>query len=365
MMFWGFLRNVFGSKHADEWAYSAAAAEISTGRIREGLMYKAASQSGGDAAQAKALYLKFLAETLAEDAAREKLKQNATGAVEQLKSQATAAYGATTETLKHVESTWGKAYGQNALAGLILALLLGWCLTYLFDGTTTSGLSSYIGSNLLSGFAWGAVLARALPTALVVLTMLAFLMCFRFMRRENGVAWLVTLIPVALVNFTLWRNHQALVSFQEGPHTISVADTQRTPGATSSTPGAHDERYNRALAQFEMQFPQINPDSPYFDERVTNRIAARVQQRVQSGLREEDALRASVREEFGQQVSQSIAMPALKPKMGAAPPANIPEHCRQIFIQATNSVPEDTPIAEYARIRDRAEESMNKCAKRR
>lgn len=319
-MFLRLLRNIFGKKHSDEWAYSAAAAEISTGRIREGLMYKAASQSEGDAAKAKALYLKFLAETLIDDAAREKLKQNTTDTVEQIKLQASAAYGATKKTLKHVESTWGKAYGQNALVGLALALLIGWWLSYLFYETSTSGFIHYIISNLLSGFTWGTVLVLALPTALVALPILAVLMCFRFMRRKEDVAWLIILIPVALVNFNLWRGQQALISLQERPHATSVTDTQRASGATRVTASTHDDGYNRALAKLEMQYPQINPDSPYFDEIVTNRIAAGMQQRIQSGLSKEGALRASVREEFRnkQSIQQPVVTPTLSPQIGAA-----------------------------------------------
>ena len=366
-MSWEFFKNAFGNKHADEWAYSAAAAEIKTGRIREGLMLKAASQAEGDAARTKALYLKFLAETIAEEAAKSRVRKDTSEAVKQIKLQASTAYDAASQSLKHVENTWGKSFSENATIGIAIALLIGWWLTYKVDGDGTSGLPKFILSNLFSGGMWGTAVGRALPTALLMLLGLAVLMCFGYLRKNATVTWFLVLIPVALLVNSQLQDQQALIAYQTGRATNVATMNGGTYPAPSSAPSARDEGYDRTLAQFEQQYPQINPDSPLFNQAATDRIAARMQQRMQSGLRKEDALRASVSEEFGQQqtVRQPAAMPAFKPQMGAAPSASIPERCRQIFIQATSSIPEDVPLADYARIRDRAEDAMNRCAKRR
>lgn len=330
-------------------------------------MLKAASQAEGDAARTKALYLKFLAETIAEEAAKSKFRKNASEAVKQVKLQASTAYDTATQSLKNVESTWGRSFSENAPIGIAIALLIGWWLTYRFDGDGASGLPNFVLANLFSGGMWGAAVARALPTALLMLPVLAVLMCFGYMRKNGTFTWFLVLIPVALIVNAQLVNQRALIAYQTGRSSDVVAMNGGTHAAPTWAPSTRDEGYDRALAQFEHQFPQLNPESPLFSEDVTDRVAARMQQRMQSGLRKEDALRASVREEFDQQlvVQQPAAMPAFKPQMGAAPSASIPEHCRQIFIQATNSAPEDTPIAEYARIRDRAEDAMNRCAKRR
>lgn len=254
-MAWGFLRDLIGGRHADQWAYKAAAEEIEAGHIRDGLMLKAAAQAAGDAARTKAVYLKFLAEQIAEDAAKRKFKQQTVGMVEQAKILAAKVYDDGKKASLPAISTgrkWGDAFTRNLGIGIVLSLAVGWSLAYFGDADGRSGLLSFVGANLFSGYTWGIVVGLAIPIALVIVPILAILMCFDFMRRESGFAWLILLIPIGLATFGLWKNQQALAAYQ-----------------TSA--------YDRALRAYEQQIPQLNPDSPQFNKALTDQVAVRMQ----------------------------------------------------------------------------------------
>ena len=352
-MSWGVLGKLFGRRHSDQWAYEAAAEEIRSGRKRDGLMLKATSLAGGDRSKAEALYGKLLAEEIADESSRETIN-----------SASKTAYRAAVPVAK-ATSSWLISVALASFAGLILAAIGG------YHGLAEiSRIEGWKFADYSAGTLFGRALMYAIVVELIVIATACVLMLFPRMRTEKGgqacliIAGLLSLWAISNLLRDAKIAKEMLQNTGIGNSANIVPSLSPAPNPVVRQP---DVAYSNALAQLEQQYPQINPDSPLFNKAATDRIAARMQQRMQSGLRKEDSLRASVSEEFGQQQAtrQPAAMPAFKPQMGAAPSASIPEHCRQIFIQATNSAPEDTPIAEYARIRDRAEDAMNRCAKRR
>ena len=81
--------------------------------------------------------------------------------------------------------------------------------------------------------------------------------------------------------------------------------------AVSASPLAQSQHayapssYDKLVTSYERQYPQINPDSPHFDKRLTDQIANRMSTYRASGHSADDALKLAVRDLFSQNVSQS------------------------------------------------------------
>ena len=353
-MSWGFMRSVLGRRHSDQWAYQAAAEEIRTGQKREGLMLKATAIAEGDQSKADALYAKFLAEEISDENSRETIR-----------SASKTAYRTAAPVAK-ATSSWFRSASYVSLWGLGIAAVGSFFVMREWARLRGLGFDNYSAA----GF-FGMALVPAFLIELVVIGTAAFLMLFPVMRSADGRKACLVVAGMLSVFCVIELKQEAKIGaeLQQASSSVNMSPASSSSYSTPAlVPNQQEAAYNRTLAQLEQQFPQINPESSFFSEDLTNRVAARMQQRVQSGLRREDALRAAVTEVLGQQqlAQQPAAAPAftIKPSMGAAPPSNIPEHCRQIFIQATDSVPEDTPLAEYARIRDSAENAMQRCMRR-
>lgn len=337
-MAWSTLRDLFGRRHADQWAYKAAAEEIQSGHIRDGLMLKAAAHAAGDAARTKAVYLKFLAEQIVEDAVKGKFKQQAENMAEQAKLLAAKAYDDGKKISLPAASAarkWSDAFARNLATGLVLSLVVAWYLTYLGGSDGRSGLLGFVGANLFSGYVWGTVLGRAIPIALVIVPTLAVLMCFEFMRRESGFAWLILLIPIGLTTFGLWKNQQALVAYQ-----------------TSA--------YDRALRAYERQIPQINPDSPHFDKALTDQVAARMQEYKRAGHTTERSLELAVFAVFSPPAASSTA--STTGQRSVLPSSPEPsENCQRIYWQTVNAAPQDMPLGQYVELERQAKDQLSRC----
>lgn len=274
-MVWSFLRSLFISKHIDQWAYEAAAKEIQSGYIREGLMLKAASRTEGDPAKTKALYLKFLAEQITEDVVKSKFERNTS----LVAGQAIAAYDTSKKaglSIAQALKRWGKAFTQNMGRGLVLSFILGLFLTYNATSKGRIGVWEFLFLNLSSGYFWGQLLVPTVCIALIIGLALVPLMCFPYFRRRNDLAFLITALPVFLFISSQWQGQEALNHYQTAAPTTSA--------------------YDKVLATYEQRYPQINPDSPFFDESVTTRVANQMNQYQRMGNSKENALALAVAE---------------------------------------------------------------------
>lgn len=266
-----FLSRFLGGKHADEWAYQTAADEVSSGVIRQGLMAKAVAHAEGDQSKRQALYLRYVAEQILAEGASEKLKQGFTAGVALAHSQSELVK-TTSAPIARAFFDWVRAVASNLAAGLVLALPFGIFLAYLQLGYQTDFMS-YVSSNMFSWFSWGVVLAGTLIVALIIWSAIAALMFFQFFRRENGVAFIIALIPVFFFLTDQWKGQQALERYRGSSSAPVVAIT-----------------YDQALAAYEQRYPQLNPDTPRFDRALTDSVSVRVQHYVAAGRSKTESL---------------------------------------------------------------------------
>lgn len=420
-MAWNLLRALLGGRHADQWSYTAAADEIQTGIVREGLMLKAAAQAEGDAARTKALYLKFLAEQIAEETARTALKSQSEQVVDQAKTLAVnvldegkrVAIPAANAGLKYVV-----AFIPNFCFGVCIALTSGWIVAYLKQVDAPSGLLKFVGANLFSGGAWISVLGVAvLQIVFCVLPILAFLMLFDFMRRNRGLVWLILLIPVGGITIALWKGNQlrathqastsptwsqdsayerALRSYEQEIPAINSASPEfdaalanrvaaqveafrrsgsspeealerairqtfpRRMGSSSISAQSEYSAYENLLRDYEQQIPQINPNSPHFDQALTDHVAALIQKNLRAGNTAERSLQLAVLSVFAPPPSpatSSLPERASDPQASARPS----DECWSIYWSTVNAASRDMPTAEYVALEKRAKEALSKC----
>lgn len=261
-----FLARFFGGKHSDQWAYQAAAKEMRSGHIRQGLLIKAIAHAGGDKVQSEALYLRYLAEQISSESNR---KYMVAGIYSVMKI-ASANAGLVKNSGKRVARAtlnWGKAVASNTAMGMVIAIFVGVLMTALNEKHATY-------SNL--GFL-GAALVPSAIIALIIGMVMAVLMAFQFFRRNNGVAFLIAAVPIFLFISAQWKGQEALEYYQNVKPSSMAEKT-----------------YDDVLKDVERRYPQLNPDSNQFNRDVTDLVAARMNQYVSAGHGKAESLQLAV-----------------------------------------------------------------------
>lgn len=265
----------FKKLHHDQWAYEAAAREISSGHIRKGLILKAMAASAGDETKARSVYLKFLAEIIDEENAESDLHHR----LKIADTAVTAGAKATTEAITGIARSacgsfkrWFEAFLTNSLIALGFGLQIGYALF------SQSEMKSIVGDSFPESL--GSALRLGLPSALTAILILAFLMISTFMRRHTFLALAIALVPSAFVVRDQWSTIQGSKRYE-----AQNIKSHQSPSA-----------YDILLAQYEALYPQINPDSPQFSQALTERVRARMEQFVRGGHAPEESLRMAVSE---------------------------------------------------------------------
>ena len=134
---------------------------------------------------------------------------------------------------------WARAYFTNMGVGLGVAFGFGVFFAQRGAGNQDH-IGAYLMSNILSGYFWGQLAVPAIMFLLVIATMMAVLMCFPFFRKNNGVAWLIALVPVFFGARSIWLGQEAAA------HYAAQSAVQMAARANSSSTDArtyeHDER---------------------------------------------------------------------------------------------------------------------------
>ena len=90
-----------------------------------------------------------------------------------------------------------------------------------------------------------------------------------------------------------------ILSYKERLRAVSASPLAQSQNAYAPS------SYDKLVTSYERQYPQINPDSPHFDKRLTDQIANRMSTYRASGHSADDALKLAVRDFFSQNASQS------------------------------------------------------------
>lgn len=110
------------NKHSDVWAYKAAEDEFRTGKLRDGLMLKALSDSSGDQYKANYLYVKYLSEIIISEKAHSNishLKNNINDAAQEAVRSTSDAVRNTVPIVTHIWEIFVKCVFIGLMIGLI------------------------------------------------------------------------------------------------------------------------------------------------------------------------------------------------------------------------------------------------------
>lgn len=267
----------FKKPHHDQWAYEAAAREISSGRIRNGLMLKAMAEAAGDETKTRSIYLKFLAEIIDEENSESDLHYR----LKMADSAVTAGAKATTEAIKGMARSaggsfrrWFDAFVTHSFMVLAMGLGIGYALL------GQSEMKNIVGDSFPGSL--GSALRFGLPSTLTAILMLAFIMISTSMRRHTFLALAIALVPSAFVVYDQWSAIQGNKIYE-----AQNIKSHQSPSA-----------YDILLAQYEALYPQLNPDSQQFNQALTDRVGIRMNQFVRDGYAPEESLRMAVSESF-------------------------------------------------------------------
>ncbi len=90
-----------------------------------------------------------------------------------------------------------------------------------------------------------------------------------------------------------------LLSHKERAPTLAASPLAQSQNAYAPS------SYDKLVTSYERQYPQINPDSPHFDKRISDQIKSIMSIYRASGHSDEDALKLAVRDLFSQNTLQS------------------------------------------------------------
>ena len=332
-----FLARFVGGKHSDQWAYQAAADEMRSGHIRQGLMIKATAHAGGDRVQVEALYLRYLAEQISSESNRKYMESGVSSAMK--------IAGANAELVKNAGKpvaraalNWGKSFVSNTAIGVVIAVFVGVVMT----------ASSEKHANVSSlGFV-GAAAVPAIIIALIIVMVMAVLMVFQFFRRNNGLAFIIAAIPVFLFVSAQWKGQEALKYYQNAKPSQLTKKT-----------------YDEVLRDFEKRYPKLNPDSKQFDQNVTDSVAARMKQYIHAGYTNMDALERAVADFF---MPVSSTAPVASTNTSNVNVSKVPKgtsevvrrHCSDQYWKVVNSI-QNLPIGRYQELEANARAAMQRC----
>ena len=252
---------------------------------------------------------------------------------------------------------WARAYFTNIGVGIGIAFGLG-----VFFAQRGAGNHDHIGayllSNILSGYFWGQLAVPAIMFLLVIAPMMAVLMCFPFLRKENGMAWLIVLVPVFFVARSIWMGQEATA------HYAAQSAEQAAARVNSSSTSART--YEQVLATLEQQYPQLNPDSHQFDQGITESVAARMNQYTRAGRTKADALELAVADFAASAPSAAGAgsknmKPGRTPQVASDHPREVPQSCSEQYWRVVNSN-QDVPVGQYQKLEASARATMERCA---
>ena len=254
-------------------------------------------------------------------------------------------------------SRWGHAFFNNVGYGLGIAFLLGVFFTQRGAGNHDH-IGTYLLSNILSGYFWGQLALPAIMFLLVIVPMMAVLMCFPFLRKENGVAWLIVLVPVFFVARSIWMGQEATA------HYVAQSAAQVAARVNSSSTSART--YEQVLATLEQQYPQLNPDSSQFDQGITESVAARMNQYTRAGRTKADALELAVADFAASAPSAAGAgSKNMKPRRASQVASDhlrgVPQSCSEQYWRVVNSN-QDVPLGQYQQLEASARATMERCA---
>lgn len=111
--------------------------------------------------------------------------------------------------------------------------------------------------------------------------------------------------------FTVTHGHIGAVRVIAAVLIFSVFLLLIAASAVPTSPPAQSQNtyvpssYDKLLMSYERQYPQINPDSPHFDKRLTDQIANRMSIYRAGGHSDDDALKLAVSDFFSHNASQS------------------------------------------------------------
>lgn len=261
-----FMARFFGGKHSDQWAYQAAADEMRSGHIRQGLMIKATAHAGGDRVQSDALYLRYLAEQISSESNRKYMESGIFSAVKIANANAELVKNAG-KPVARAALNWGKSVVSNTAMGVVIAVFVGIVMAALSEKYATYSSLGFL----------GAALGPSVIIILIIGMVMAVLMVFQFFRRNNGVAFLIAAVPIFLYISAQWEGQEALKYYQ---------NTKPSPMA--------EKTYDDVLNDFERRYPQLNPDSKQFDRDVTDSVATRMNRYISAGHGKTESLQLAV-----------------------------------------------------------------------
>lgn len=251
---------------------------------------------------------------------------------------------------------WARAYFTNIGVGICIAFGLGVFFAQRGAGNSDQ-IGAYLLSNIFSGYFWGQMTVLAIMFLLVIAPMMAVLMCFPFLRKENGMAWLIVLVPVFFVARSIWMGQEATAHY--------AAQSSEQAAARINSSSTNARTYEQVLATLEQKYPQLNPDSPQFDQGITKSVAARLNQYTRAGRTKAEALELAVADfaasaPSGARAGSKNMKPGRTPQVVSNQPRGVPQSCSEQYWRVVNSN-QDLPVGEYQQLEASARATMERC----